>query len=102
MDSEMRDEYMLLLGAAAIASLFGFTFFCLLLSSNKNKNKKNINTTNNNRIRTTQSHKDRPKVPENGECRPEVAGNTDVIIVGAGVAGSALACTLAKVIYLSL
>ncbi|KAM7470555.1 hypothetical protein LguiA_008738 [Lonicera macranthoides] len=87
MDSEMRNEYMLLLGAAAIASLFAFAFFYLLLSSTKNKNKKNINTNNN---------RDRPKVPENGECRPDVAGNTDVIIVGAGVAGSALACTLAK------
>ncbi|KAB5511902.1 hypothetical protein DKX38_028930 [Salix brachista] len=32
----------------------------------------------------------------NGVCRPNFAGNTDVIIVGAGVAGSALAYALAK------
>jgi squalene monooxygenase len=34
----------------------------------------------------------------NGVCRSNFAGNTDVIIVGAGVAGSALAYALAKVI----
>ncbi|KAH8481016.1 hypothetical protein H0E87_031065, partial [Populus deltoides] len=32
----------------------------------------------------------------NGVCRSNFAGNTDVIIVGAGVAGSALAYALAK------
>lgn len=34
----------------------------------------------------------------NGRCRPEVDGSTDIIIVGAGVAGAALAYTLGKVI----
>ncbi|XP_022855568.1 squalene monooxygenase-like [Olea europaea var. sylvestris] len=32
----------------------------------------------------------------NGRCRPEVDGSTDIIIVGAGVAGAALAYTLGK------
>lgn len=31
-----------------------------------------------------------------GECQEEMVRNPDVIIVGAGVAGSALACTLGK------
>jgi len=34
---------------------------------------------------------------ENGICSHEDAGSADIIIVGAGVAGSALACTLGKV-----
>ncbi|KAM7470556.1 hypothetical protein LguiA_008739 [Lonicera macranthoides] len=42
------------------------------------------------------SDNDPLKVSKNGECQPEVAGKMDVIIVGAIVAGSALACTLAK------
>lgn len=37
------------------------------------------------------------KTLENGLCRSEIAGSTDVIIVGAGVAGAALAYTLGKV-----
>lgn len=38
----------------------------------------------------------------NGECRSDNSSDADVIIVGAGVAGSALAHTLGKVIYLFL
>lgn len=40
--------------------------------------------------------------PKNGTCSSlfqQVAGGTDIIIVGAGVAGSALAYTLGKVEY---
>lgn len=37
------------------------------------------------------------KTSENGTCSREVAGTTDIIIVGAGVAGAALAYTLGKV-----
>lgn len=36
------------------------------------------------------------KTSGNGTCRPETAGSTDVVIVGAGVAGAALAYTLGK------
>ncbi|KAI4296496.1 hypothetical protein L6164_036449 [Bauhinia variegata] len=36
------------------------------------------------------------KISENELCPPEVAGSTDIIIVGAGVAGAALAYTLGK------
>jgi len=36
---------------------------------------------------------------ENGVCSQEVVGETDIIIVGAGVAGAALAYTLGKVYY---
>jgi hypothetical protein len=35
---------------------------------------------------------------ENGLCRSGIAGSTDVIIVGAGVAGAALAYSLGKVV----
>ena len=38
------------------------------------------------------------KTSGNGTCQPETAGSTDVVIVGAGVAGAALAYTLGKVI----
>lgn len=37
------------------------------------------------------------KTSENGICPQEASGGTDIIIVGAGVAGSALAYTLGKV-----
>ncbi|KAA8536319.1 hypothetical protein F0562_028797 [Nyssa sinensis] len=36
------------------------------------------------------------KNPGDGECQPESSVNIEIIIVGAGVAGSALACTLGK------
>ena len=72
----------------AIASLFVFALFYLLLS----KMKKNSNNNN-----------DCLKVPGNGESLlVELARDTDVIIVGAGVAGSTLACTLAKVFSFSI
>lgn len=37
------------------------------------------------------------KASENGICSHEAEGSTDIIIVGAGVAGAALAYTLGKV-----
>lgn len=40
--------------------------------------------------------------PTNGECRPEEDSDPDVIIVGAGVAGAALAYTLGKVSFMFL
>lgn len=36
------------------------------------------------------------QISENGKCEPEDAGDAEIIIVGAGVAGAALACTLGK------
>lgn len=34
------------------------------------------------------------------QSQPEIAGKVDIVIVGAGVAGAALACTLGKVVSL--
>lgn len=42
------------------------------------------------------------KNTSNGDCQSNNTKSTDVIIVGAGVAGSALAYTLAKVVYRDL
>ncbi|KAK9286726.1 hypothetical protein L1049_015129 [Liquidambar formosana] len=64
-----------------IASLFAFVLFYNLTKGKKNNKR---------------SRDECVKSSQNGECRPEVAGATDVIIVGAGVAGAALAHTLAK------
>lgn len=36
---------------------------------------------------------------ENGICSQDIVGETDIIVVGAGVAGAALAYTLGKVYY---
>jgi squalene monooxygenase len=66
--------------------LFGFV---VLYSS---RGRENIKASEKNRSKKTL------KSSGNGVSRSNFAGNTDVIIVGAGVAGSALAYALAKVI----
>lgn len=71
-----------------IASLLCFVLFCLLKYK---KNKKSRCLLQN---QITESI----KPIQDGECQEEIARNPDIIIVGAGVAGSALACTLGKVI----
>ncbi|KAJ6296571.1 hypothetical protein OIU78_022313 [Salix suchowensis] len=71
-------------GGAVAAFLFGFVVLYSsrrrekIKASEKTPTKKNL------------------KSSRNGVCRSNFAGNTDVIIVGAGVAGSALAYALAK------
>ncbi|KAB5512026.1 hypothetical protein DKX38_029054 [Salix brachista] len=71
-------------GGAVAAFLFGFVVLYSsrrrekIKASGKTPTKKNL------------------KSSGNGVCRSNFAGNTDVIIVGAGVAGSALAYALAK------
>ncbi|KAJ6296548.1 hypothetical protein OIU78_022297 [Salix suchowensis] len=71
-------------GGAVAAFLFGFAVLYSsrrrekIKASEKTPTKKNL------------------KSSGNGVCRSNFAGNTDVIIVGAGVAGSALAYALAK------
>uniref|UniRef100_A0A6N2LLZ0 Squalene monooxygenase n=1 Tax=Salix viminalis TaxID=40686 RepID=A0A6N2LLZ0_SALVM len=71
-------------GGAVAAFLFGFVVLYSsrrrekIKASEKTPSKKNL------------------KSSGNGVCRSNFAGNTDVIIVGAGVAGSALAYALAK------
>lgn len=100
MDSKMINESINLLLGGVIASLFGFAFFYLLLSNKSNK--KNSSDNDRTLISQARSDDDSLKLSENGECQPEVSGKTDVIIIGAGVAGSALACTLAKVLSISI
>jgi squalene monooxygenase len=73
-------------GGVVAAFLFGFV---VLYSS---RGRENIKASEKNRSKKTL------KSSGNGVCRSNFAGNTDVIIVGAGVAGSALAYALAKVI----
>ena len=52
-----------------------------------------------NRISTTRTESVKSVPACNGECRSADGSDADVIIVGAGVAGSALAHTLGKVFF---
>ena len=72
-------------GGVAAVFLFGFV---VLYSSRREKIKASEKTPTKKKLKSS----------GNGVCRSNFAGNTDVIIVGAGVAGSALAYALAKVI----
>lgn len=82
------------------ASLLGF----LLLSVLRRRNYGNATAQDKGKVKnknnTSENHisEECVKSPGDGECRPEYGSGTDVIIVGAGVAGSALAHTLGKVI----
>lgn len=82
------------------ASLLGF----LLLSVLRRRNYGNATAKDMGKVKnknnTSENHISEECVtsPGDGECRPEYGSGTDVIIVGAGVAGSALAHTLGKVI----
>jgi squalene monooxygenase len=69
------------------ASLLGFV---LLYTLRRNSSKRTTNKKNFPEECAEESFAD-------GECRPVNGSGTDVIIVGAGVAGSALAYTLGKV-----
>ena len=73
-------------GGVVAAFLFGF----VVLNSFRTREK----------IKASEKTRTKKKLKScgNGVCRSNFAGNTDVIIVGAGVAGSALAYALAKVI----
>lgn len=86
----MTNQYIL---GAVIASFLGFAVFYLL---GKMKNNNNYGT-----LVQAQRNEKCAKTALDGECQEEMVRNPDVIIVGAGVAGSALACTLGKVIPLS-
>ncbi|KAI3445845.1 hypothetical protein Pfo_002510 [Paulownia fortunei] len=79
----MVDQYIL---GGFIASLFGF----VLLYHLRRKIKK---TKGSKIVRKDECIK---RSAAGGGFRPEVGGDTDIIIVGAGVAGAALACTLGK------
>ena len=81
----MAYEY--IFGGLVIAYLVGLAF--LFVNFGK-KPSKEINGKNTNGF---------SKVPSNGPVpEPEMSVDTDVVIVGAGVAGAALAYTLGKVI----
>lgn len=90
MDLNMADQFFLV---GAIASLFSFALFFLLGKKQKSNNISKLV-----QIQRNES----AKTVHDGECKPEMVGSPDIIIVGAGVAGSALACTLGKVISLLL
>ncbi|KAF8410265.1 hypothetical protein HHK36_002790 [Tetracentron sinense] len=76
----MVDQYIL---GGILASLLGF----VLLYSLSGKKKE---------AASTKIQDECLKSPTNGECRSKNGENYDVVIVGAGVAGSALALTLGK------
>ncbi|KAJ6761552.1 SQUALENE MONOOXYGENASE [Salix koriyanagi] len=71
-------------GGVVSAFLFGF----VVLYSSRRREK----------IKASEKTRTKKKLKSsgNGVCRSNFAGNTDVVIVGAGVAGSALAYALAK------
>ncbi|XP_059439655.1 squalene epoxidase 3-like [Corylus avellana] len=72
------------------ASLFGFVLlYTLRRTNNSNANKRKT------KKMTFPQECAKESFPD-GECRPVNGSGTDVIIVGAGVAGTALAYTLAK------
>ena len=84
------DQYLL---GGVIALLVGFLFL-YGYTGKKKSTRANLMEVNSNGFVTISS---------NGAlCRPQMEKSTDVIIVGAGVAGAALAYTLGKVIIKSL
>lgn len=87
--------YQYVLGGVLV-SLLGSVFFMIINStlSGKKKAEDVSEDVNGNGFVRTQ--------PANGGCLPEIEKSTDVVIVGAGVAGAALAYTLGKVIINSL
>ncbi|CAK9167889.1 unnamed protein product [Ilex paraguariensis] len=79
----ITDQYFL---GGLIAFVLGFV---LLYSSKMVKKKSRVSSMEARRDEQVESS-------DYGHCRPEINGSTDIIIVGAGVAGSALAYTLGK------
>ena len=87
----MVDDFIL---GTFLASLLGFVFLYILRRSATAKADKRRRAVGafNDEIRN-----DCVRSSANGEVRPEGGPETDVIVVGAGVAGAALAHTLGKV-----
>lgn len=71
---------------AVIASLLGFAFLYRLRGKKKAR-----------ALVKTDQNGNCLKSSENGICEAKISTSTDIIIVGAGVVGSALAYTLGKV-----
>ncbi|KAI9166162.1 hypothetical protein LWI28_027302 [Acer negundo] len=86
--SPFLDQYIV---ATLFASLFGFIFLFVLRRNNNNKKLKK-DAEDNNKI---QSNIVQSSI-STGDSSPEIASGVDVIVVGAGVAGAALAHTLGK------
>ncbi|KAK4844257.1 hypothetical protein QYF36_018123 [Acer negundo] len=86
--SPFLDQYIV---ATLFASLFGFIFL-FVLRRNNNNNKLKKDAEDNNKI---QSNIVQSSI-STGDSSPEIASGVDVIVVGAGVAGAALAHTLGK------
>ncbi|RWR77928.1 squalene epoxidase [Cinnamomum micranthum f. kanehirae] len=83
---QQQQQYLL---GGIVASLLGLFFVLSLLHEKKRKKKKNENAS------SIEFQSSSEKISGGGECRSDGSA-TDVIIVGAGVAGSALAYTLGK------
>lgn len=88
-------DYQFILGGIYLATLLGFV---LLFSSwgTKEDKRDGLSMDEIDRDSGVKSSEN------NGECQTDVIGDTDVIIVGAGVAGAALAHTLGQVQCLTL
>ncbi|KAK1589370.1 hypothetical protein Q3G72_033328 [Acer saccharum] len=86
--SPFLDQYIVV---TLFASLFGFIFL-FVLRRNNNNNKLKKDAEDNNKI---QSNIVQSSI-NTGDSSPEIASGVDVIVVGAGVAGAALAHTLGK------
>nr|KJB18067.1 hypothetical protein B456_003G032500 [Gossypium raimondii] len=80
-----------------LVSLFAFLFLFILRRYNNNNNNNNDNNTRKKRFETGYSREIKTQTGAGkGECSPGNGSGDDVIIVGAGVAGAALAYTLGK------
>ncbi|XXG56812.1 hypothetical protein AAC387_Pa03g4131 [Persea americana] len=85
----LQQQQLQYLFGGIIASLLGFFFVLSLLHEKKREKKKNENAS------SIEFQSSSEKISGGGECRSDGSA-ADVIIVGAGVAGSALAYTLGK------
>ncbi|KAK3211024.1 hypothetical protein Dsin_015730 [Dipteronia sinensis] len=87
--SPFLDQYIV---ATLFASLFGFIFIFVLRRNINNNKKLKKDAEDNNKI---QSNIVQSSI-NTGDSSPEIGSGVDVIVVGAGVAGAALAHTLGK------
>ncbi|KAF7801519.1 squalene monooxygenase-like [Senna tora] len=85
------DDYQIVVGGI-VASCLVLVLFVLFSLEGKKKRKKKASG-----LRWVKSNDGFENMLGNGECQPEDEGSAEIIIVGAGVAGAALAYTLGKV-----
>ncbi|OAY51053.1 squalene monooxygenase SE1 [Manihot esculenta] len=86
---KMADHYLLGWILASVAGLFAFYYMVyLVVKREERNNRQDLLQAGSESVKTMSAN--------SGECRSDDDGDFDVIIVGAGVAGSALAHTLGK------